>query len=56
MMDRMFWFGWLFKGRLEVSLFDTIMLIAEIGVALITFGVLMAVGEKVQSWFRGTKP
>lgn len=37
-MDKMFWFGWFFKGQMEVSLFDRLMFIGE----LIAFVVVVA--------------
>jgi hypothetical protein len=55
-MDKMFWFGWLFKGRMDVSLLDHVMLICEVLIllALIIFAVWFI--DKVKkglAWVKG---
>ncbi len=44
-MDKLFWFGWLFKGRMDVSFFDRLMFVVDLLILLVAVVVLAVVVE-----------
>lgn len=52
-MGKLFWFGWLLKGRCEIAVIDGVLFFLELVVFVFVLGVLLSVAETVhRMWLR----
>jgi hypothetical protein len=50
-VDKLFWFGWFFKGEMEVSLFDQLMFIGELIVFVVTVFLVAVLVARIAKLF-----